>query len=344
MNTSLFDYHLPKELIAHEPITPRDSARVFVVEGEVRHHDFFYNIGKYVKKGDILVRNVTKVFPARLYATKMTGGKVEILLVRPLDGSRWECLVGGRAKDGMEVRFDCRDVPLARLSETPQGGVSMIWIIDFGQNIDNLGTLIETAGQTPVPPYIHTDMAEQELRDRYQTIYAHKSGSVAAPTAGLHFTDELIDQLKRQGIEFLDIILNVGIGTFLPVKTKNVEDHSMHAEYVDISNEVAQKICSAKYEGRRLIAIGTTTTRALEACADTLLLGKGYTGEVNIFITPGYEFRMIDGLVTNFHLPKSTLLMLVSAFAGRENILSCYQEAIALGYTFYSFGDAMLIS
>lgn len=376
MDLSLFDYHLPKELIAQTPANPRDSARLFVVQygrnnppspslmiregttsfpplgtrggrGELfYHHDHFYNLGNYLKSGDILVRNVTKVFPARLYATKPSGGKVEILLVRPLEGSQWECLVGGKVKDGMEVRFDCRDVPLARLrrnNETHQRCVSTPWSIDFGEYIYNLPQLIHQCGHTPIPPYIQSSLAEDKLRQEYQTVYAQHEGSVAAPTAGMHFTDALIEKLKHQGIEFLDITLHVGIGTFLPVKTEKVEDHMMHAEYVEISDEVAQKICSAEAAGRRIIAIGTTTTRALESCSDLLLSGRGYTGEVNIFILPGYKFQVIDGLITNFHLPKSTLLMLVSAFIGRETALSCYCEAVSLGYRFYSFGDAMLL-
>ncbi|HLD19924.1 MAG TPA: tRNA preQ1(34) S-adenosylmethionine ribosyltransferase-isomerase QueA [Patescibacteria group bacterium] len=342
MDVSLFDYHLPKDFIAQKSAHPRDSARLFVVErAGLRYHDFFYNLGKYLKKGDVLVRNVTKVFPARLYATKLTGGTIEILLVRPLDGSRWECLVGGRVKDGMEVKFDCREVPMARF--TKQRCVSTTWAIDFGEYIHNISQLIKQCGNTPIPPYIHSSLPEEELREAYQTVYAHNNGSVAAPTAGLHFTDALIEKLKHKGIEFLDITLHVGIGTFLPVKIEKAEDHTIHAEYVEIPDDVAQKICSAKSRGSRIIAIGTTTTRGLEACADILLSGRGYTGEVDIFILPGYEFQIIDGLITNFHLPKSTLLMLVSAFLGRETTLSCYAEAISLHYRFYSFGDAMLL-
>ncbi len=368
MDVSLFDYHLPKELIAQMPADPRDSARLFVVdrnlpflgngrvgEGYLAHHDFFYNFGKYIKKGDVLVRNVTKVFPARLYAKKETGGGIEVLLIRPVSDTAWECLVGGKVKDGTKIQFDCREVPMARLYHTHretcpqphgrggQGHVSTTRNIDFGEYAGHVPELVKQCGNTPIPPYIHSSLPEEKLREAYQTVYAHKSGSLAAPTAGLHFTDALIEKLKHQGIEFLDITLHVGIGTFLPVKTEKAEDHIMHAEYVEISDEVAQKICSAKRKGGRIIAIGTTTTRGLEACADVLLSGRGYTGEVNIFILPGYEFRIIDGLITNFHLPKSTLLMLVSAFLGRETTLSCYAEAISLHYRFYSFGDAMLL-
>lgn len=341
MNISDFDYNLPKELIAQEPIEPRDNARLFVFNTKTnkREHKRFYEIIEYLQPGDILVRNTSKVFPARIYGNKKTGGKVEILLLKSVSDTSWSCLVGGKVKNGEVIEFDSQTIPDATLfcaNKTTQE-----WEVDFAENCNHLQELIQTIGSTPIPPYINSKLPEESLRERYQTIYSQKSGSVAAPTAGMHFTPELIECIKEKGIQIVDITLHVGIGTFLPVKTEKLKDHTMHAEYVEIPLKSALAIKKAKKSGNRVIAVGTTTTRALEGAHKAILGGEAWSGEVSLFITPGYEFKVIDALITNFHLPKSTLLALISAFAGREKVLSCYKDAVKMRYRFFSFGDAL---
>ena len=343
MNISDFDYSLPKELITQEPIEPRDHARLFVLNKEIKkeEHKHFYNIIDYLNPGDVLVRNTSKVFPARIFGKKKTGGKVEILLLHPITDTFWKCLVGGKVKDGEKVTFNSKSIPHATLFCGDKA--SQEWELDFGEYSNDLPEFVKKLGSTPIPPYIDSTLSENDLRKRYQTIYAKQSGSVAAPTAGMHFTPELIKKIEEKGVTIVDIILHVGIGTFLPVKTEKLKDHVMHAEYVKIPPHTARVIKNAKIAGNCIVAVGTTTTRALEGAYEAVLSGEGWVGEVNIFITPGYDFKVIDALITNFHLPKSTLLALVSAFVGREEALLCYKEAVKKKYRFFSFGDAMFL-
>lgn len=340
MKVADFDFHLPEELIAQYPLEPRDSSRLMVVRrttGEIGHH-IFCELGSFLQAGDVLVVNSTKVIPARLIGEKEeTKAKIEILLLKRLSQNRWETLVkpGKRLKLGQTVRFGGR-LLLGRLTEIlANGNRIMEFTYDgvFEEVLDQLG-------QMPLPPYITTQLANQE---RYQTVYAKESGSAAAPTAGLHFTPELLQNLRQQGIEIVEILLHVGLGTFRPVKAENIKEHQMHSEYYRITPEAAVRINLAKKEGRRVIAVGTTATRTLESMCDErgiLQAGEGYT---DIFIYPGYTFKLLDGMITNFHFPRSTLLMLVSAFAGKDLILPAYHLAVEKGYRFYSFGDAMLI-
>ena len=337
MKTSDFDYHLPEALIAQHSVEPRDSSRLLVLERLAKRieHRKFFEIGDYLKAGDLLVMNDTKVFKARL-KTSLRGKNIEIFLVRPTSAG-WL----GLAKPRKYLIFG-EEIKLGKISfkvsaMPPDGTV----IFQTDATAEEVLAMTDELGEIPVPPYVKevpTDFS------KYQTAVARVTGSVAAPTAAFHFTPELIEKLKVRGIEFAFLTLHVGLGTFLPVKTENLEDHPMHAEWVSLPAETAAAINLAKAQNRRVIAVGTTTTRALEAVA---LQDSGqllsYSGEVNIFIRPGFEFEIIDGLITNFHLPKSTLLALVSAFAGRERILAAYEDAIQLGYRFYSFGDAMLI-
>jgi S-adenosylmethionine:tRNA ribosyltransferase-isomerase len=338
MKLSDFDYNLPQELIAQEPASPRDSCRLLVLDkktGAMEHRHFF-EIGDYLKEGDLLVINNTKVFKARLFG-ELDGKKIEIFLVRP-EESGWLALgkPGRRLKVGETVKF-ADDFFCKILSKNEAGELS----VDFSLPASRVIELANQYGHIPVPPYIKKEPAKTE---EYQTVYAdeQKIGSVAAPTAGFHFTENLISKLEERGIGFVEITLHVGLGTFLPIRADEISNHKMHSEWVEIYSGAAEKINAAKKEGRRVIAIGTTTTRALEGVAVSGGL-RGYSGFVDIFIQPGFDFKIIDGLITNFHLPKSTLLVLVSAFAGRENILRAYEEAVKQKYNFYSFGDAMLI-
>ncbi len=338
MRTSEFDYNLPKKLIAQEPVRPRDHSRLMVLDRQKRSikHRHFFDIGEFLKKGDLLVLNDTKVFKARLEA-KVGEAEVEIFLLRPM-GKAWQTM----AKPGRKLKED-KEIVLkgglkARLIEKKQDGT---YIIQFKVDNEKLFKIIEKIGHVPVPPYVEK---EPERPEDYQTVYAEHTGSVAAPTAGFHFTKELIEKLKRKGVEFKYITLHVGIGTFQPVKTEEIEDHKMHSEFVSISEQAAEDINKAKEEGRRVISAGTTTCRALEGVAGKH--GgklKEYSGDVNIFMYPGYVFKIVDGLITNFHLPRSTLLMLASALAGRELVMKAYDMAVKEEYRFYSFGDAMLV-
>ncbi len=397
MLTSDFNYNLPQELIAQHPVSPRDSSRLFVVDKKNKKTEqkHFYDIVDYLQKGDLIVWNNSKVFKARLFGELEPVDKkierisaqmkerdkkdssspfglarnklVEIFLVRPMENEGvWKVLgkPGRRMKPCMIVRF-APDFYCTILVKEPTGDI----LVQFEENSDEVRQKANKYGHIPVPPYVKD---EPDQLETYQTVYANPEGSVAAPTAGFHFTPELIEKLKSKGVEFAEVTLHVGLGTFLPVKSERVEDHTMHSEWVELSQENADKINKAKAEGRRVVAVGTTTVRTLEGIAQLglppnkggkrgvlgslsehplclpLIRGRNvlrtYTGDINIFITPGFDFKVADAMITNFHLPKSTLLMLVSAFAeDREFMLNCYKKAVEEKYRFYSFGDAMLI-
>ena len=334
-----FDYDLPPELIAQRPVEPRDSSRLMVLDrsGKASSDHFFYELPGFLREGDLLILNNTRVIPARLFAKKQGGtGMVEVFLLKELAENTWETLVrpGKRAKPGTDLVFE-EGVTGKVTGTVPDGGRC----IEFPKGF-NFREWLERAGQTPLPPYITQKLSD---RERYQTIYAKYEGSVAAPTAGLHFTPDLFQKIQSQGVQVGFLTLHVGIGTFRPVKTEVVEDHTMHPEEFVLSEELARSITATKQAGGRVIAVGTTVVRVLESQAVARGQVAPGSGGTNIFIYPGFEFKVIDGLVTNFHLPKSTLLMLVSAFAGREFVMECYQRAIQERYRFFSFGDAMLI-
>lgn len=341
MKTSDFDYELPEELIAQHPAAQRDHSRLLVMDkytGAVEHR-VFRDIVNYLHAGDVLVLNNTKVIPARIFGVKEGGtAKIEVLLLkRDYDlPNTWEVLVhpGKRAKVGTVIDFGEGRLKGEVIANTSAGRkVTFHFDGIFEEILEELGTM-------PLPPYIHEQLEDQ---NRYQTVYAKVDGSAAAPTAGLHFTTELLETLRQNGIEIEEVLLHVGLGTFKPVSEEDIEDHEMHSEYYEISQETADRINKAKAEGRRIISVGTTSTRALESAAKDgrLQAGSGWT---NIFIYPGYKWQIIDGLITNFHLPKSTLMMLVSALSTREHILAAYKEAVAQRYRFFSFGDAMFIN
>lgn len=342
MKTSDFDYYLPTELIAQTPIEPRDHSRLMVVDrsgGTISHHKFF-EIIDYLRGGDVLVFNDSRVIPARLTGKRAgTGGMTEILLLRRLETNLWEALVkrSKRLKAGSQVEVvgsSAETEVLAEVLGEGQGGVKTLRFSDE--------TLLLELGEIPLPPYIHTPLTNHE---RYQTVYARVAGSVAAPTAGLHFTPELLEKIEQRGVQCLFVSLHIGLDTFRPIREEDPRQHTIHSEYGVVSQEVADKLSQAKREGRRVIAVGTTTVRILEqlAQASDLTRLKAFGGWVDLFILPGYQFKVVDALITNFHLPRSTLLMLVTAFAGKELITKAYQEAIAQKYRFYSFGDAMVI-
>lgn len=337
LKTSDFYYDLPEELIAQTPLEPRDSSRLLVYNrttGEVFHRHF-RDVGDYLKPGDLLVVNTTKVYPARIFAYTEHGGKVEILLLKRQNLTDWECLVkpGKKCREGVILVVN-EELKAGIISRTDDGGRIVRFIFD-GVFED----ILSRVGEMPLPPYIHEKLKD---KDRYQTVYCKQEGSAAAPTAGLHFTLRLIDELKAKGVEFAEVQLNVGLGTFRPVKTDDLEHHKMHTEYYVIDEENAEKINKAKREGRRVIAVGTTSVRTLETVADENGFVKAQSGDTSIFIYPPYKFKCVEGLITNFHLPESTLVMLVSAFASREKILELYNLAVKERYRFFSFGDACL--
>ena len=338
MKTSDFYYDLPEELIAQTPVEPRDSSRLLVYDRATDkvEHRIFKDIGDYLKKGDLLVVNTTKVYPARIFAFTEHGGKVEILLLKRLNLTDWECLVkpGKKCREGTVLVIN-EELSVEIISKTDDGGRIVSFRFD-GVFED----ILSRVGEMPLPPYIHEKLKD---KDRYQTVYCKKEGSAAAPTAGLHFTLRLIEELKAKGIEFAEVNLNVGLGTFRPVKVENAEEHKMHVEFCEISEENADKINRAKSENRRVIAIGTTSVRTLESFADENGFIKSGSMNTNIFIYPPYKFKCVDCLVTNFHLPESTLIMLVASLVGREKILELYKLAVEEKYRFFSFGDAMLI-
>lgn len=339
LKTKDFYYDLPEELIAQTPVYPRDSSRLLVYDrtNDSVSHEHFYDLPNHLKKGDVLVINDTKVYPARLYAYTEHGGKVEILLLKRLDLNEWECLVkpGKKAREGVKLTVN-EELSLTVVSRT-QTGERIIKFEYEGVFED----ILSRAGEMPLPPYIHEKLKD---RDRYQTVYCREEGSAAAPTAGLHFTPELLERIEKSGVEIVRVQLNVGLGTFRPVKCENILEHEMHVEYFNVSQESAAKINAAKREGRRVIAVGTTSVRTLETVADDSGMVHACSGNTGIFIYPPYKFKCVDALVTNFHLPESTLIMLVSALAGRENVLNAYNEAIKERYRFFSFGDACFIS
>jgi len=340
MNVSDFNYELPKELIAQDPLEKRSESRLMVLDKETGDvtHKHFYDIIEYINEGDCLVINNTRVIPARLYGSKEgTDATIEILLLKRIDADTWECLTkpGKKARVGARINFG--------------DGILVGEIIDIVEEGNRLirfeydgifEEILDKLGEMPLPPYITHKLQD---KNRYQTVYAKYDGSAAAPTAGLHFTPELMEELRDKGIRIAEVTLHVGLGTFRPVKVENVLEHHMHSEYYEINEEACDIINSTKESGGKVISVGTTSTRTIESAADE----NGYLtpkkGNTDIFIYPGYEFKVIDSLITNFHLPESTLIMLVSALAGRENVLSAYEEAVKEKYRFFSFGDAMLI-
>ncbi len=334
-----FDYQLPPELIAQQPVEPRDRSRLLVLDRSKKVYSdrIFFELTSLLSPGDLLVFNDTKVIPARLFAEKEGGSsRIEVFLLKHLSGSSWECLVrpGKRVKTGLKLHFE-QGVTGEVLATTPAGGR----IIEFPKEI-NFREWLSRVGQTPLPPYITASLAEP---DRYQTVYAHTEGSVAAPTAGLHFTEDLFKDLSRHHIKTGFLTLHVGLGTFRPVQTERIEEHLMHSEFFTLSSSLVEEIETTKKAGKKVIAVGTTVVRVLESQADDNGRLKAGSGETAIFIYPGYKFKVVDALITNFHLPRSTLLMLVSAFAGRDFILESYAHAVKEQYRFFSFGDATII-
>jgi S-adenosylmethionine:tRNA ribosyltransferase-isomerase len=342
MKVSLFDYHLPEELIAQYPLSERDSSRLMVLDRRARsiQHTTFPQLTEFLSPGDVVVLNNTKVIPARLIGRKEgTSGKFEVLLLSPKAEGLWEALVkrSSRVKPGTKLIFGDGRLVAEVLDKTE----SQSRLIRFEHNGD-LRELLDEFGQPPLPPYIKR-AAEDSDRSRYQTIYAKRNGAVAAPTAGLHFTEAVFARIKAKDIKMLELTLHVGLGTFQPVRTEDVEKHHLHAEVFEITREAAQQINETKMSGGKVMAVGTTSVRAIESSVDTNGRVLPRSGSTEIFIYPGYKFRVVDALVTNFHLPRSTLLMLVSAFAGREFIMEAYDEAVKRKYRFYSYGDSMLI-
>ncbi len=339
MKVSDFDYQLPSELIAQTPLAQRSNSRLLVLDKKTNtlSHDYFYNIKVYLKPHDVLVLNDTKVLPARLYGKKSdTQAKIELLILKEITKDVYSCLVkpAKRLKEGSKLNFSDKlsSIVIKKLAD----GICHVKFIYQGIFVE----LLQELGQMPLPPYIHEKLIDQ---DRYQTVYAKVNGSAAAPTAGLHFTQDLLQELKEMDIKIIYITLHVGLGTFRPVSVENVEEHIMHSEYYELNAETANILNDAKQKARRIISVGTTTTRVLEANLNKYQKFTATKEETAIFIYPGYHFQAIDGLITNFHLPRSSLLMLVSAFATRESILKAYEEAIACNYRFFSFGDAMFI-
>ncbi len=339
MKVSDFNYNLPEELIAQVPLEKRDESRLMVLNREKQtiEHKVFKDIIDYLEPGDCLVRNNTKVIPARIYGKKETGANVEFLLLNNIEGDIWESIVrpGNKLHVGTKVIFGDGLLEAEILDIMPGGTrkVEFHYKGIFNEILDKIGLM-------PLPPYIHEELKEN---DRYQTVYAKYEGSAAAPTAGLHFTPELLKKIEEKGVDIANVTLHVGIGTFRPVKEDEVEKHEMHSEHYYIKQEDVNKINNAKKNGHRIIAVGTTSCRVLETVANENGMMKQTEGDTQIFIYPGYKFKCIDGLITNFHLPQSTLLMLVSALAGKEYIMKAYNEAVKEKYRFFSFGDAMFI-
>ncbi len=338
LKKSDFYYDLPEELIAQTPAEPRDSSRLLVYHRDTRQleHKIFRDVIDYLKAGDVLVVNRTRVLPARVYAHTEHGGAVEVLLLKRLDLTRWEVLVrpGRKCRPGAHLIVN-EELSLRVLSVTDSGERIVEFMYDgtFEDILSRVGTM-------PLPPYIHEKLTDPE---RYQTVYSKENGSAAAPTAGLHFTPELLGRIRAKGVEIAEVLLHVGLGTFRPVKEENVLDHKMHSEYFEISAEAAEIVNRAKKEGRRVICVGTTSVRTVETVADEHGFLRPCKGNTEIFIYPPYKFKCVDALITNFHLPESTLLMLVSALCSREEIMRVYKTAVEERYRFFSFGDAMLI-
>ena len=339
MKTSDFDYELPSELIAQTPLKDRSSSRLLVMDrftGDLEHKEF-KDIKDYLHKGDVLVINDTKVIPARLMGVKEdTGAVIELLLLKDLGEDKWECLSRPQKRLHVGTIIKFSDELSAEVIELLDEGVTHVKLLYKGILLE----ILDRLGEMPLPPYIHEKLEE---KDRYNTVYAKNIGSAAAPTAGLHFTNELMDELRQEGVIITNVTLHVGLGTFRPVEVDDIKEHHMHSEYYEMSNETADILNEAKKDNRRIIAVGTTSTRTLETIMNKYGEFKECKGNTDIFIYPGYEFKAIDCLITNFHLPKSTLVMLVSAFSKKEFILNAYNEAIKNKYRFFSFGDAMFI-
>jgi S-adenosylmethionine:tRNA ribosyltransferase-isomerase len=353
MITSDFDYDLPPEYIAQTPTEPRDASRLLVLKRDTGtlEHAIFHDIGKYLHPGDLLIINRTRVIPARIFARKSTGGRVEVLLLRREDLLTWECLVGGRSLSvGKQLIVESYDSNRRIMPGSPHSGgfvlrAEIIEVLEGSRRrlrfTEPIEPFFPVVGHVPLPPYIHEPVRDPE---RYQTVYAREPGSAAAPTAGLHFTIRLMEELKSQGVQFAEVTLHVGLDTFAPVTEADPEEHQIHTEWCQVPPATVGAITRARQSGGRIIAVGTTSVRTLESAArpgrDAIL---SYSGPTNLYILPGYRFRLVDAMITNFHLPKSTLIMLVSAFAGREQILHAYEVAMQTHYRFYSFGDAMFI-
>lgn len=339
MKKSDFYFDLPERLIAQTPLQKRDSSRLLKMDrvtGQTEDHRF-YELKDFLRKGDCLVVNDSRVLPARLIGHKETGGAVEVLLLRDRGDNIWECLTrpGRSARIGRKLIFGDGSL-IGHVVDEIEGGNRLIRFEYEGIFLE----VLESLGKMPLPPYIHEELMDSE---RYQTVYSREVGSAAAPTAGLHFTKELMAEIEAMGVDIAYVTLHVGLGTFRPVKADDIKDHEMHSEFYIMSAEAAEKINRAKSGGGRVIAVGTTSCRTLESCADENGMVQECSGWTNIFIYPGYQFKCIEGLVTNFHLPESTLIMLISAFAGRENVLNAYREAVEKEYRFFSFGDAMFL-
>ena len=339
MKTDDFNYYLPEHLIAQTPLKDRSASKMLVLDkktGKIEHKQFS-NITSYLNKGDVLVINDTKVMPARLIGSKEdTGAVIELLLLKDLGSDKWECLSRPqkRLHNGTIIKFS--DELSAEVIDILGDGIIHVKLLYKGILLE----ILDRLGEMPLPPYIHEKLSN---KDRYNTVYAKNIGSAAAPTAGLHFTNELLNELKEKGVIITTVTLHVGLGTFRPVEVDDISNHHMHSEYYEMSNETANILNLAKKENRRIIAVGTTSTRTLETIINKYDIFKECSGNTDIFIYPGYKFRAINALITNFHLPKSTLVMLVSALAGKENIMNAYNEAIKNEYRFFSFGDAMFI-
>jgi S-adenosylmethionine:tRNA ribosyltransferase-isomerase len=350
MDISLFDFHLPEDRIAHAPAEPRDACKLLVYNRVQQSIDdvIFRDIINYLESGDVLVINNTKVIPSRLYGFKKeTGGKLEVFLVREIERGIWKAMVRGKITPETVIAFES-----SSLEAVAHQKLDDIWLLRLNMTGAALYDELDRIGKAPLPPYIHSEQNEAEVREEYQTVYSQHEGSVAAPTAGLHFTDELLEQLNKKGVQIECVTLHVGLGTFAPVRVDNIQEHTMHEEFALVDAATLQRLAQAQSENRRIIAVGTTSVRVLETIVAEQLAAhahnpeyefEDFAGDVNAFIYPGYEFKVVKGLITNFHLPKSTLLMLVSALMGREEILRVYQHAIEQKYRFYSFGDAMLI-
>ena len=340
MKTADFDYDLPQELIAQDPLEQRDSSRLLILDKETgeRTHKIFHDIIDYLHEGDCLVINNTKVIPARLIGEREgTGGKVEVLLLKRRSDNVWETLVkpGKKARPGMRLSFG-DGLLHAEVQEVVDEGNRLVRFEYEGI----FEEILDQLGQMPLPPYITHQLKD---KNRYQTVYAKYEGSAAAPTAGLHFTEELLEQIRAKGVKIARVTLHVGLGTFRPVKVEDVTEHHMHTEFYHVSEEAADIINETKKQGGRVICVGTTSCRTIESAADDQGIVHATEGDTDIFIYPGYQFKVLDCLITNFHLPESTLLMLVSALAGKENIMAAYREAVEMRYRFFSFGDAMFI-
>lgn len=340
MNTKDFYYDLPQELIAQTPLTDRTASKLLVLDRKTKslEHRHFFDIVEYLKPGDCLVMNNTRVIPARLYGVKEgTGGKIEFLLLKRVELDVWEVILkpGRRAKKGTKFIFG-DGILTAEIIDTKEDGGRLVKFFYDGVWEE----ILDKLGEMPLPPYIKEKLSDKE---RYQTVYSKIEGSAAAPTAGLHFTPELLEKIKQKGVKLAFVTLHVGLGTFRPVSVENVEDHIMHSEYYEISRETAEIINKARESGGRIIAVGTTSVRTLETCTDSNGKICEASGETKIFIYPGYKFKAVDALITNFHLPESTLLMLVSAFADKATVMEAYKTAVNEHYRFFSFGDAMFI-